>query len=184
MNSVPKVLAPAKFHTGRARKDSTKWTGSCMMSVRWWVLCRPSRPKDGQGQERAQPVGWEVISICLLKPILPLTNFVWLCLCGLFSTRDCELMEGRSGAWQIVSINWNLLPPHAQLKRLLVGWFHLSGIILESLLLLTHNRVAFYSGVRLWSQGLRQTELSLTLKSSELPVKLQCVWFCVCNPVL
>lgn len=151
-----------------------------------------SRQRDGQdGKGRAQPflylsvlsvVGWEIISVCFLRPCPPLTNLFWLCLCGLFSKWDGELVHSRSGAWLIGVAHWNLLQPNAQLNQLTAS--RLVFICLQSywiLLLSTHNRVTFYSGIRSLSQGLRQTESTWTLKSLTLPLRFQYVWFSVCN---
>lgn len=48
-----------------------------------------------------QLVEWEIISICFLNPVLPLTNLLGLCLYGLFSKWHCELVEVKSSSWQM-----------------------------------------------------------------------------------
>lgn len=79
--------------------------------------------------------------------------------------------------------SWNLLQPNAQLHQLLVGQFHLSGI--------TVNYYCRHIIESRFTQGLDykvkvsgKHRVVVNLEISKLLIKLQCVWFCVCNLVL
>lgn len=112
-------------------RDNRKWThrhGIC--HVVSTVENKDSKGVDRTGESTdplasiclsCQLVGREIISICFLNPILPLTNLLWLCLCSLFSQRDREIVEDRSCAW----------PTGTHISQLLVGWLHLSRFILD-----------------------------------------------------